>query len=153
MTGNKKINLQQTRDQILEILRQSKVKITNERKEIIAILQESKFPLSPAEIFLRIKPELPKANLTTVYRNLELLEGMGLVNRLAFNKTNSSYELLTNVPHHHHIVCKNCGKVENLENVSEKFIGEIAKKTKFKVEDHNLEFFGLCENCQKEFKK
>ncbi len=131
----------------LSLLKESNVKITSERREIIAVLQDSKLPLSPADIFFRIKPVLPKANLTTVYRNLEMLEGLGLVKRQAFNKTNFSYELINDRSHHHHIICRNCGKVENLENISEKFINEISKNTNFKIEDHNLEFFGLCEKC------
>lgn len=135
---------------IFSLLKENKVKITNERGEIIGVLQHSSLPLSPADIFLRVKPDLPKANLTTVYRNLELLEGLGIVKRLAFNKTNFSYELITDRPHHHHIICKRCGKVEDLENISEKFVSEITQKTKFTIEDHSLEFFGLCKECQNE---
>ncbi len=134
---------------ILDLLKEHQVKLTNERRVIISVLEKAEFPLSPADLFLEIKPSLPKANLTTVYRNLEMLEGLGLVKRLAFNKNNFSYELVTNRAHHHHVICKNCGKVEDLENISEKFVGEVAKTTKFKIEDHNLEFFGICQECSK----
>ena len=48
------------------------------------------------------------------------------------------------------LVCNKCGKVEELENISEKFVNEISDKTKFQIHDHNLEFFGLCVGCQKE---
>jgi Fe2+ or Zn2+ uptake regulation protein len=135
---------------ILELLKDNRVKLTNERREIISVLLSSEFPLSPADLFLRIKSKLPKANLTTVYRNVEMLEGLGLLKRLAFNKSNFSYELVTNRPHHHHVICRNCGKVEDLDHISEKFVSEISKRTNFKIEDHNLEFFGLCSTCQKE---
>jgi len=138
---------------VLGLLKENKVKLTNERREIISVLENTKFPLSPNDIFLRITPKLPKANLTTVYRNLEMLEGLNLVKRLAFNKTNFSYELVNDRLHHHHVICKNCGRVEDLENVSEKFVKEVASQTKFKIADHNLEFFGLCESCQKELVK
>ncbi len=140
-------------NEILNLLKENKIKITNERKEIINLLYETGFPLSASDVFLRIKPQLPKANLTTVYRNLEMLEGLGLVKRLGFNKTSFSYELVTNRQHHHHVVCDQCGKVDELESVSEKFINEVAKLTNFKIRDHNLEFFGLCESCQRETKK
>lgn len=145
----KKASLPEKRTNLLDILRQSRIKLTQERKEIISILERAEFPLSPAELFLRIKPTLPKANLTTIYRNLEMLEGLNLVKRLAFNKNNFSYELVTNRAHHHHAICKNCGKVEDLENISEKFVIEVSKTTEFNIEDHNLEFFGVCQECMK----
>ncbi len=138
---------------VLEILKENKIKITNERKEIISVLQSTKFPLRPADIFLRIKSKLPKANLTTVYRNLEMLEGLSLIKKLTFDKDSFSYELVTNRPHHHHVVCKNCGKIEDLNNIPEKFVKEISESTKFKIEDHNLEFFGICESCSKELNR
>lgn len=133
---------------LLELLKENNIKITEERRAIISVLQETKLPLAPADLFLRIKPSLPKANLTTVYRNLEMLEGLGLVKRLGFNKNYFSYELTDNREHHHHIVCQSCGKVDDLENISEKFVSEIARQTNFKIKDHNLEFFGQCKECQ-----
>ena len=135
---------------ILALLKENRIKLTNERRGIIAVLQKTKAPLSPADLFLRIKPELPKANLTTVYRNLEMLEGLKLVKRLTFNKDSFYYELVSDRDHHHHVICKKCGRVEELENVSEKFVNEVSAQTRFKIEDHNLEFFGLCEECQKD---
>jgi len=137
------------KQEIFELLKEHKVKITNERKAIIGILEAGKLPLSPAEIYFQVKPLLPKANLTTVYRNLEMLEGFGLVKRLGFNKNYFSYELASSRNHHHHVVCQKCGLIEELDNISEKFVSEVSSLTNFKIEDHNLEFFGLCERCQK----
>ncbi|MEX0622245.1 MAG: Fur family transcriptional regulator [Candidatus Woykebacteria bacterium] len=136
--------------EVLELLKENKVKITNEREVIIEILQQTTKPLSPADIFLRVRPQLPKVNLTTIYRNLEMLEGLGLIKRVGFNKEYFSYELLANRPHHHHAICKNCGKIEDLENISEKFVDQVSRQTSFKIEDHNLEFFGYCKNCRRE---
>jgi Fe2+ or Zn2+ uptake regulation protein len=138
--------------EILSLLKSNKVKITGERQEIINVLSRIELPLSPAELFLRIKPTLPNANLTTVYRNLELLEGLGVVKRLSFDKSSFRYELVSDRPHHHHVVCRICGRVEDIESESEKFVEQAANLTKFSIEDHNLEFFGLCKNCQKESK-
>lgn len=133
----------------LEVLKDNKIKLTNERREIISILEKAKLPLSSYGIFLRLTLILPKANLTTVYRNLEMLEDLTLVKKLGLNKASFFYELVTNRPHHHHAICRNCGKVEDFESISEKFVNEISKFSRFKVEDHNLEFFGVCRSCQK----
>jgi Fe2+ or Zn2+ uptake regulation protein len=136
------------KEDIIELLKENKVKITNERKEIISILENAEFPLRPADIFLRLTPILPKANLTTVYRNLEMLVGLNLVKRLGFDKSSFLYELVTDRPHHHHAVCRKCGKVQDLVNISEKFLEEVSLSAKFQIEDHNLDFFGLCEDCK-----
>jgi Fe2+ or Zn2+ uptake regulation protein len=137
---------------LIQILKENNIKITNERKAIVSALERSKLPLSSLEIFARVKPHLPKANISTVYRNLEMLEGLNVVKRLAFHKDFFTYELAHNRPHHHHAVCTRCGKVEDLENISEEFVYQISKKTKFTIEDHNLEFFGICEKCKMEEK-
>ena len=132
----------------LDLLKDNKIKITAERKEIVSILQEAQLPLSPAMIYQRVSAILPKTNLTTVYRNLEMLESLGLAKRLIVSRSSFSYELTSDRGHHHHLVCKNCGKVQDLENISEEFVDEISRHIEFKIEDHNLEFFGFCSSCQ-----
>lgn len=134
---------------VLSILKDRNVKLTSDRRRIISILEKTRLPLTPNDIYLRLIGDSHNTNLTTVYRNLELLEGLGLVKRLGFNKNSFYYELLSDRTHHHHAICQSCGKVEDLENISEKFVQELEKSTKFKIEDHNLEFFGLCQECQK----
>lgn len=136
------------RKDIIQLLKENKLKITNERKEIMKVLGDAEIPLSPSEIFSRIKSVLPKANLTTVYRNLELLEKGSLVKKFNFNRNCFFYELVPDRPHHHHMVCRNCGKVEDSKVLAEDFVDKIAKSSKFKIEDHNFEFFGLCRSCQ-----
>src|SRR3989344_9435334 len=133
---------------LLTLLKENKVKITSERRGILSILEKAQLPLSPSEIFRLLKLTYPKANLTTVYRNLEMLEDLKLVRRLSHDKAFFSYELLFDRPHHHHLVCRNCGQVEDLDSFSEKFVGEVGKKTAFKIEGHSFEFFGLCPDCQ-----
>lgn len=133
---------------VINTLKENKVKITSERKAIIDVLFKNKKPLSPADIFLKIKPKLISVNLTTIYRNLEMLEGLNLIKKIGFNKGYFSYELVANRPHHHHVVCRKCKKVEDIENISENFVSQVSEQTQFKLEDHNLEFFGLCQNCQ-----
>lgn len=134
---------------LLNLLKENNIKITDERRGILSILEKAKLPLSPQEIYVHLKRSYPKANLTTVYRNLEMLENLKLIHRLSHDKSFFTYELLFDRPHHHHVVCQNCGKVEDLEDFSEKFVDETQKRTFFQIQSHNLEFFGLCPNCQK----
>ncbi|HEX7456787.1 MAG TPA: Fur family transcriptional regulator [Candidatus Nanoarchaeia archaeon] len=132
----------------VQILKSNKIKLTNGRKEIMKVLEEAKTPLSPSAIFSRIKSVLPKANLTTIYRNLELLERKELIKKYNFNRNCFFYELIPDRPHHHHVICRSCGKIEDSKVLAEEFITKIAKSSAFKIEDHNFDFFGLCQPCQ-----
>jgi Fur family ferric uptake transcriptional regulator len=134
---------------LLDLLKENKVKITDERRGILSILEKAELPLSPLEIFSKLKKDYPKANLTTIYRNLEMLENLNLVKRLSHDKSYFSYELVFDRPHHHHLVCQNCGQVEDLDEFGEKFVEEVSSKTSFRVQGHNIEFYGLCPDCQK----
>lgn len=132
----------------IQILKSNRIKLTNGRKEIMKVLEEARTPLNPSAIFSRTKTTLPKTNLTTVYRNLELLEAKGLIKKYNFNRDCFFYELIPDRPHHHHVICRVCGKIEDSKVLAEEFIEKIAESSKFKIEDHNFEFFGLCRSCQ-----
>lgn len=133
---------------LLNLLKENKIKITDERRGILAILEKATLPLSPSEIYQLLITTYPKANLTTVYRNLEMLENLNLIKRLSHDKSFFTYELVFDRPHHHHLICQKCGKVEDLDDFSEKFVDEVSLQTAFQVEGHNIEFYGLCPNCQ-----
>lgn len=91
------------------------------------------------------------ANKTTVYRQLESLLKAGAVTEVRIGDRAKQYELVDSTGHHHHLVCLRCKKVEDIDFPEELERQEknIWKNKKFKVLQHNLEFFGLCRNCQK----
>jgi Fur family transcriptional regulator, ferric uptake regulator len=69
--------------------------------------------------------------------------------QIQFQEGKLRYEL-AGKEHHHHLVCENCGKIEDvLSRVIPALEEEIKNKHKFLVKRHSLEFFGLCEDCQK----
>jgi Fur family ferric uptake transcriptional regulator len=95
--------------------------------------------------------------LTTVYRTLDLLVRMGLLNRLSFGTGESRYEFKSGEKdaHHHHLICVKCGEIvdyrdfvdEELELVR-KTEESLARKHGFRIMDHNVEFYGLCPQCR-----
>ena len=113
--------------------------------------------MSAKEIYASLYKMYPGIGLTTVYRTLDLLVRMGFINKLTFADGPSRYEFKSEKKekHHHHLLCKNCGRIidysdfinEELELVK-KTEETLAKKHNFKVLDHNIEFYGLCEECQ-----
>ena len=83
-------------------------------------------------------------DLVTLYRNVESLQKLGKVKQINLNDRQSYYELNGGI-HHHHLVCTNCGRLEDIEveeiNLNKAFL----KNHGFaKVTDHSLEFFGIC---------
>ena len=128
----------------IKILRHSDV-----RDFILELISKDSKPLSVLEIINRMKKNI-SANKTTVYREINLLKKEGLILEIQLNERNKRYEL-SSKKHHHHIVCTSCNKIEDvmLDKDLEAQEKKIKKNKKFKIINHSLEFFGVCEKCQK----
>jgi Fur family transcriptional regulator, ferric uptake regulator len=123
-------------------------KKTPARSIIVEFLSNSKSPVDVEQIISFLRSKKLNTNKVTVYRIIELLLQNGIVERLEFGEGKFRYEFKKK--HHHHLVCQNCGKVQDVEGeFMEKLEKDIFKTKKFKVQSHSLEFFGLCANCQK----
>jgi Fur family ferric uptake transcriptional regulator len=113
--------------------------------------------MSAKEVYASLYKMYPGIGLTTVYRTLDLLVRAGLISKLTFGDGQSRYEFKSEKKkeHHHHFICTKCGVIidysdfldEELELVK-KTQETLAKKHNFKVLDHNIEFYGLCEKCK-----
>lgn len=112
------------------------------KNQIINILETSDFPLSVPDILSKVS-----ANKTTVYRELYGFLSDKLVSEVDFGDGKKRYEW-NKKNHHHHLVCKKCGKIEDVEINEKEILGKINKRSKFKIENHSMEFFGLCNFCQ-----
>jgi Fur family ferric uptake transcriptional regulator len=127
------------------------------REGILNLLNRSSRHMSAKEIYGALSTMNPGLGLTTVYRTLELLYRLGLVQKVISGDGQSRYELrgVDKKDHHHHLICTKCGKIidyrdfvqEELELV-EKTEEMLAKKHNFLIQDHNIEFLGLCEKCR-----
>lgn len=112
-------------------------KLTRSRLGVLNFLEKANKPYSAQEIHNKLN----KTDLVSVYRTLSLLAKIGVVNEEFFNKEKKY--CLNNRPHHH-IVCRNCNKVESVEcnhNWSNSF-------KNFKDIDHKLILTGICMKCQ-----
>ncbi len=132
-------------------------RLTLPRQAILKVLKKSQGHLNAEQVFLLVHKSYPGVGFATVYRNLDLLTQMGLISRFYFGGRKSRYELVseTEKEHHHHIVCTRCGKIINYSDFMEKeveFIRELeralSKKHNFKINTHQIHFYGLCESCQ-----
>ena len=85
----------------------------------------------------------------SVYRALEVLEELGLVQRFEAARGIASYERIDpSGHHHHHAICRRCGRMEPFEDRAlEQAIGEVAAQVPFEVAEHDVVLRGLCERC------
>ena len=127
------------------------------REAILALLSRTSKHMSAKEIYYALSAVYPGIGLSTIYRTLELLVRAGFLNQIFIGDGQSRYEFQTaeKDKHHYHLICNKCGKIidyndfleEKLEFVK-KAEEKAAGKYNFLVQGHNIDFFGLCKDCQ-----
>lgn len=129
-----------------EILKNSNLKITKNRLLVLEFLILNSKPLSVEDIFKKLKT----ADQVTIYRILNQFVLKDIVYQTDFRSGKAYFEFQNH--HHHHIVCKDCGHFEEVDIcLPTNFIKKVQSNSqKFKkISDHALEFFGLCNTCDK----
>lgn len=128
-------------------------RFTRQRRLVLEILLENRERhLSAEEVFKFSRDRGEEIGLATIYRTLELLEGLGLIHKLNFGDGRSRYELAhrdISDHHHHHLVCLGCDGIFEVEDDLLHQLEEvIEKKHGFNIVNHNLQFYGYCSKCQ-----
>jgi Fur family ferric uptake transcriptional regulator len=132
-----------------ETLSRAGHRITAPRRAVVAVLGAAESPLSPQQICARAHSLHPKLGLKTVYRTLALLDDLGLVQRVHRSNGCQAY-VATSPGHRHHIVCQQCGRTAEFlgsEDVRA-LIDRVEESTRFRVDGHLLQLFGLCPDCR-----
>ncbi|GAA3725513.1 Fur family transcriptional regulator [Salinicoccus jeotgali] len=142
---------------IKETLQGAQYKLTPQREVTVRVLLENERDhLSAEDVFLKVKDKYPEIGLATVYRTLELLSELKVLDKINFGDGVSRYDLRKEGAEHfhHHLVCMECGAVEEIE---EDLLGDVEKIVEndynFKVLDHRLTFHGVCRDCQERSRK
>lgn len=130
---------------------------TVSRKAILDLLSQTSKHMSAKEIYAALYKLYPGIGLTTIYRTLDLLERMGLINKFSVGDGQNRYEFKSGEKkeHHHHLICTKCGKIIDYSDFVDEEL-KLVKKTEeilavkynFAIKDHNIEFLGLCEKCK-----
>ena len=121
---------------------------TKQREAILKILQNIRSHPTADQIYDEVRKDIPDISKGTVYRNLQVLAANGAISVLNINGTQSRYE--EKQDGHYHFRCEECKRVFDLDEPIDKDLDErIARKTGFIVSNHQMEFRGLCKECQK----
>ena len=136
-----------SRERVAETLRSYKLRATKQRVSLLTQLLRSGTPASVETIDSSIEGELDQA---TLYRALQEFERVGLVRRVVRKRGSALYELVG--AHHHHLMCRVCGTIEDVDLCLPKSLyAKVLQSSKrfARVEDHELEFVGMCTTCSK----
>ena len=138
----------------LGVCRSNGMRRTHALRQILSVMFQLGRPVGWAQ--LSKDPRLEgSCDPSSVFRILVKLEEIGLVRRMG--SPERSYYFMLNLPdeHHEHIICRDCGKIESLE--LECPVGKLEKKvgatTGYGEIYHELEFFGICPECQRPGRK
>ena len=135
---------------LASLLRQKGYKLTPQRRAVINAIAKSNNHITPAELYERAHSEHSGVGLVTVYRTLKVLSSLGLICEMHHEGGSRSYLLRRPAEHHHHLVCSGCGFVVDFGScVLNDLERQLVNSTGFVMEDHLLEFHGLCPDCQK----
>ncbi|MGM0419847.1 MAG: Fur family transcriptional regulator [Bacillota bacterium] len=131
-----------------KILKKYNIRLTKQRCSIMGILLQAARPLSAAEIHKGLSQNGEKIRLSTIYRNLNKFNLAGVLKEINPGRMNKEklYELMLE-GHHHHLVCTDCGKIIPLDCPLEGYESKIAAKTGFRINDHSVNFYGICPEC------
>ena len=137
--------------EITQRLNDHHIRYTKGRQTVVDVLSASDGPLSAAEIHGKLRGRVP---LSSLYRSLSVLEEAGVLVPHFGHKTVTRYELAEWLRgHHHHLVCLDCGSVddielpENLESEVTQLVTGIGSMAKFSPVNHSLEIEGRCVRC------
>ncbi len=132
------------------IISQHGYRLSAARKKILGVLADCDKPLSPAGLYEVLKEQGESTSLVTVYRNLDLLAGLGLAERIYNSEGELGYLTCKTTHHHHHILCQKCRNTVEFEagDELEELVARAEAQTQFKISGHMLQFIGLCPSCQ-----
>jgi len=133
-----------------KLLKLNNLKYTTQRELILKIIYDNDGHFTPEDIYNLIKQSYPdvKLGIATVYRTLTLLEDADIVSSISFGTQGKKYEFGLK-EHHDHLVCLECGGIEEFfDDTIEKQQEEIAKKFNFKMTNHIMKITGICKKCQ-----
>jgi Fe2+ or Zn2+ uptake regulation protein len=121
---------------------------TKQRAAILELLRGDYIHLTADQIYDEVRKKIRNISKGTVYRNLKVLQEMGLVSEVSLTNTVSRFEAKRHG--HYHFRCEGCGQVFDVdEPINRELNQRIAERTGFKISNHQLEFRGLCQECQK----
>ena len=144
------ISNRQRKKEWLDCLRGSGYRITSPRRAVVEALANSERALNAAEIFDIAREQYPSLGLVSVYRTLEKLEELGLIQRV--HHPDGCQAFIAGFKGHQHLlICQNCGRTQFFEGDDlDLLFKRVARKSGYQIKEHWLQLLGFCAECQEE---
>lgn len=122
------------------------VRMTAQRRALLDTVAESTGSFTALELHDRARRREPSLGIATTYRTLDLLRDSGAIRMLAGQEQRTYVRC--HPGHHHHLVCVECGSVEETELCAAPSQAELSRKHGFAAESHELDIYGTCARCR-----
>ena len=142
-------------EKVKDLLREKGLKVTSQRLMVLNILSaHGDEHLTVEEIYDLAQEESPEIGLATIYRTVQVLLELHVIEKVTFDDGFARYELNgeeTGSGHrHHHAICTQCGKVYSLEtDLLDTLEKQVFESLGFEVTDHEVKLYGLCSACRR----
>ncbi|MFN3787428.1 Fur family transcriptional regulator [Sulfurihydrogenibium azorense] len=126
-------------------------KTTKQRKAILEVLEENITPMHAEDIYFKLKEKGIDISLSTIYRNLDMLQKQGLVIKAyMLNEDKARFGLSSKK---NYLICQECKKIVIIDNCPfEKFKEELIEVHGFDILGHSIEVYGICPECKEKIK-
>jgi Fur family transcriptional regulator, ferric uptake regulator len=130
----------------LELLRQNGGRITSSRRFLLRLLFESEGHHTAEELAAEVQAQAPDIHLSTIYRNLDELEKLGVIVHAHLGHGPATYHLASSA--HGHFVCEECGKMIEAPDTLFAGLAKAAQsKFGFTIDPHHFAMLGRCKDC------
>jgi len=129
------------------LLKESDLKATFQRMNILEVIEKNGH-MSVDDIYEEVIKVHPSLSLATIYKNIILMMGKGVLVEVPIAGKKSKYELAK--IDHMHLICTECGEVEDRSclDSTDKILYELTKQEHFKLSKRQINLYGVCEKCQ-----
>lgn len=142
-------------EQFKDLLKQNGLKVTNQRVAILEVLNSRPGKhLTAEEIYDYVKKKYPDIGIATVYRTIQVLSELGLIDKLNLDDGYVRYEICKKGKeneghHHHHLICLDCQNISAFQDdLLETLEARIKETMGFEVVDHEVKLYGRCKKCR-----
>ena len=145
------MNGEAARDILTKYLKSTgKKRATQERNAVLDAVMSTQGHFDAEGLYYRLVSNEVKVSRATVYNTLDLLQECGLVSKYRFTENSSRYERSFGRPHHHHMVCLECGDIfEFVNDRLERLQIEVCTEKNFSPQSSTVQIFGTCAKCRK----
>lgn len=122
---------------------------TRQRRVILEELRRVRSHPTAAELYERVRRQLPNISLGTIYRNLELLSAGGAIQKFSLGGGEARFDGMSD--QHNHVRCVRCGRIDDLSAVKGDPVADCPNEANgYHIIGRRLEFIGICPACREQ---